>query len=331
MGTLREGAKNAVRTCMNVKSGENVLVIYDRSRSAIGEALASEAEAVTPGNVKCFILEDFCERPMTKLPREIGAQTPWANVSFWATDTLKGEVTARMEYINEILKYARHGHMPRINEQIMEDGMCSDYNEVHRVTMNVTEAVKNARNIKVTNPAGSNLVVELNPNWRWKPCHGIYHTKGEWGNLPEGETFTAAAKANGVMVIDLLGDFFDKKYGIMTDSPLRIKIRNSRADVNAIETENRELKKELQEYLKTDKNSNRLGEFALGTNTFLKKLIGNLLQDEKFPTVHCAFGDPYPDETGADWESKTHVDGIMKDSSVWIDGKKVMENGRYLL
>jgi len=330
-GTLVQGARNAVRTCMNVKRGEHVLVIFDRSRANIGSALLKEAEAITPGNVKHFVLEDFCERPMTELPKEIGAETPWANVSFWATDTLKGEISARMHYIEKILKYARHGHMPRITEQIMEDGMCSDYSQIYKVTMKVTEAVKRAGKIKVTNPAGSNLEVELNPNWRWKPCHGLYHTKGEWGNLPEGETFTAAAKANGVMVIDLLGDFFDKKYGILTDSPVRIKVRNSRADVNNIETKNQELKKELQEYLKTDENSNRFGEFALGTNIFLKKLIANLLQDEKFPTVHCAFGNPYSDDTGANWQSRTHVDGIMLNSSVWIDNKKIMENGKYLL
>lgn len=221
--------------------------------------------------------------------------------------------------------------MPNITRQVMEDGMCSDYNEIYRITTKVHEVVKKARKFRVTNPAGTDLEVELNPSWRWKLAHGLYHEKGEWGNLPEGEIFTAAYRANGTMVIDLLGDFFDKKYGIMTDSPLRIKVKNSRADVESIETKNQELKKELQAYLKTDGNSDRLGEFALGTNMSLKKLIGNLLQDEKFPTVHCAFGDPYSDETGADWKSKTHVDGIMIDCTVTADNKKIMEKSQYLL
>jgi leucyl aminopeptidase (aminopeptidase T) len=63
----------------------------------------------------------------------------------------------------------------------------------------------------------------------------------------------------------------------------------------------------------------------------LTKLIGNLLQDEKFPTIHVAFGDPYPDETGADWESRTHIDAIMKDATLWVDDSKLMENGHFLL
>jgi leucyl aminopeptidase (aminopeptidase T) len=316
---------------MNVKKGEHVLIVTDKPRLEIGEALREEAETVSPGNVKLLTLENFVPRPMKDLPEQIFKEIPWANVTFWATDTMKGEITGRMKFIKEALKYARHGHMPRIEKQLMEEGMCSDYNEVYKITIKVHEVVKKLKKFKVTNPAGTNLDIELNQQWQWKPCHGLYHEKGQWGNLPEGEVFTAAYKADGILVIDLLGDFFDKKYGIMTNSPLRIRVKNSRADLTNIETKNQELKKELQAYMKTDENSDRLGEFALGTNVFLKKLIGNLLQDEKFPTVHVAFGDPYSDETGADWESKTHVDCIMIDCTVIGDNKKIMEKGRYLL
>jgi aminopeptidase len=331
LGTLKQGAKNAVQTCMGVKKGEHVLIVTDKPRLEVGEALKSEADALTTGNVKFFVLEDFLSRPMTELPQQIFKEIPWANVTFWATDTMKGEVTSRMKFIREAVKYARHGHMPNITRQLMEEGMCSDYNEIYKVTMRVNEIVKTVKKLKVTNPAGTSLDVELNPKWRWKPSHGLYHKKGEWGNLPEGEIFTAANKADGVLVVDLLGDFFDKKYGIMTNSPLRIKVKNSRADLDGIETTNQELKNELHSYLKTDENSDRLGEFALGTNVFLKKLIGNLLQDEKFPTVHVAFGDPYTDETGATWKSKTHVDCIMVNSTVWADNRKIMDAGKYLL
>jgi hypothetical protein len=33
-------------------------------------------------------------------------------------------------------------------------------------------------------------------------------------------------------------------------------------------------------------HSERVGEFALGTNTGVTQMIGNLLQDEKVPGVH---------------------------------------------
>jgi len=62
LGTLKQGAKNAVQTCMNVKKGEHVLIVSDKPRLEIGEALKREAEAVTSGNVKVFVLEDLLDR-----------------------------------------------------------------------------------------------------------------------------------------------------------------------------------------------------------------------------------------------------------------------------
>ncbi len=85
--------------------------------------------------------------------------------------------------------------------------------------------------------------------------------------------------------------------------------------------------KEFKNYLHQDKNSNRVGEFACGTNIFLKDLVGNLLQDEKFPGVHIAFGHPFPPETGADWDCDGHVDGIMLKCSLWFDDTIILEDG----
>ena len=50
-------------------------------------------------------------------------------------------------------------------------------------------------------------------------------------------------------------------------------------------------------------------------------MIGILLQDEKFPGVHLAFGDPYGSQTHADWKSRTHVDVLTRDCNVWIDDR----------
>jgi leucyl aminopeptidase (aminopeptidase T) len=152
-----------------------------------------------------------------------------------------------------------------------------------------------------------------------------------WGNLPEGEIFTAAFKANGRMVIDELGDWFSPKYGALTETPVTLEVKDSRADLSSVSCANEQLRKEFIQYLGTDPNSNKLGEFAIGTNIFLERLAGNLLQDEKFPSAHCAFGDPYPQETGADWRSKTHIDGIMLKCSIWVDGQKIMDEGRHLI
>jgi leucyl aminopeptidase (aminopeptidase T) len=130
------------------------------------------------------------------------------------------------------------------------------------------------------------------------------------------------------MVVDgTLGDFFCAKYGDLTETPVKIPIKKSRAEINKIECENKELLKELKNYLKQDENANRVGEFACGTNIFLKEFIGNLLQDEKFPGVHVAFGNPFPEHTGANWHSNGHVDGILRNCTLLLDDNTILTNG----
>lgn len=330
MGTLQEGAKTAVEVCMAVRNGEHVLILTDRETLEVGKALQDAAKKASNGNDKLLVLEDYVERPAKELPKPILDMIPWANVTYYAAQGKPGELSIRRPFIQTAIKYARHGHMPGITKELMETGMCADYRKISDLTRKVEHAVKGCTKARVVTKAGTKLDVEFNPSWRWKLCDGLYPNKGMWGNLPEGEIFTAAYKANGKMVIDELGDWFSPKYGILSKTPVTLQVRDSRVDLSSVKCSNGQIRRDFVEYLSTDQNSNRLGEFAIGTNIFLERLTGNLLQDEKFPSVHCAFGDPYPDETGADWQSKTHVDGIMLKCSVWIDGKKIMDEGKHL-
>ena len=106
------------------------------------------------------------------------------------------------------------------------------------------------------------------------------------------------------MVVDgVVGDFLCARFGMLTDTPLTLEIKANR--LVSAESANKELEDAFWAYTHTDENSDRVGEFAIGTNIELTRLIGNILQDEKFPGIHIAFGNPYGVHTGADWYS-TH-------------------------
>jgi len=87
----------------------------------------------------------------------------------------------------------------------------------------------------------------------------------------------------------------------------------------------------VQDYLFSTPNGNRVGEFAIGTLTSLKKLVGNLLQDEKMPGPHIAFGNPYPEFTGADCNTKIHVDVIPSHCTIEVDGLTIMCDGEFII
>ena len=145
--------------------------------------------------------------------------------------------------------------------------------------------------------------------------------------------FTCPIDVKGIAVIDgCLGDYFAEEYGSLEDTPITVEIESGRANKKSIECVDEQLRERFTDYLfKNEENSNRVGEFAIGTNTGLTRLIYNLLQDEKFPGIHFAFGSPSPGKTGAVWDCSSHVDGVVISPTIIVDGETIMDKGRFRL
>ena len=325
------GARNAVRTCLNVGPQDRVYIIRDRRRAEIAEAIEEEALA-TGASVRVLTMEDHIERPATEFPRAIAddVMSFRPTVSFFIGIGLKGELGFRLPMLKLLADElrCRHGHMIGIDEVLMKDGMAADYNEIYRVTRQVYEIVKTAVKITVHTGLGTELEATFSPALKWVSCDGHYWEQGRWGNLPEGETFTCPLAVEGVIVAEELGDWFTEKYGPLSP-PVRLIVKGGR--MVSVETPDAALAGEIREYMAQYANSNRVGEFAIGTNIGLARLVGNFLQDEKFPGVHIAFGNPFGFETGADWDCPSHLDALASHAPVSVDGRAIMEAGRLLV
>ncbi|HJX39199.1 MAG TPA: aminopeptidase, partial [Anaerolineae bacterium] len=333
-----KGAEQAVSKCARVQPGERVVIITDLETQQIAAAMRQVAEQITPGGITTFVLEDFGGRPEDGskplgLPNEIERVMRSADVSFFAASGKKGEVgSLRIPLIRVVYATGtlRHGHMPGITEELMRMGMCADYEEVQRVSAGVGEIVRGARHIRVTSAAGTDFTAEFSPSLKWVVCDGLLRP-GKTTNLPDGEVFTCPYDVEeGLIVIDgILGDYFSAKYGLVENTPVTWEIGDGR--VRKVACVDDGLRAELEEYMGQDENANRLGEFAIGTNTGVERLVGNMLQDEKYPGVHVAVGHPSPEETGADWTSTVHLDGVLKKVTIDVEGQVIMREGRFIL
>lgn len=320
-----------MRTCLNVGPKDRVFIIRDRPRAEIAEAVEEEALA-TGAAVRVATMEDHIARPATTFPRSIAddARRFRPTVSYFIGTGQKGELGFRKpmrEFLIEDLR-CRHGHMIGIDDEVMRDGMAADYDEIYRVTRRVWEIVRTASRISVRTALGTEVEATFSSSMRWIPSDGRYWEQGSWGNLPEGETFTCPLSLDGVIAAEELGDWFTEKYRLLSP-PVRLLVKGGR--LTSVETPNAALGADIREYMAQDPNSNRAGEFAIGTNVGLSRIIGNFLQDEKFPGVHVAFGDPYGHETGADWSCPSHVDTLASHATVAVDGRTIMEAGRFLV
>jgi aminopeptidase len=326
---LTPGARNAVNVCLRVRPEEKVSVITDELSKEIAAAIVRELEVVGSA-YRVWVLEELAQRPLSGLPQEILDDLETSQVSIFAVQAQANELKSRMQMTDVVnRRKIRHAHMVNINRQIMLEGMRADFLKVDRLSAKVMELVSRARVIRATTAAGTDLTAALNPKYRWLKTSGII-SPDKWGNLPGGEVFTTPGEVNGEFVIDgVVGDWLCAKFGDLQQTPLTIRIQGNR--LTEAHSSNRELENDFWRYTHTDENSDRVGEFAIGTNIELKDVIGQILQDEKFPGVHIAFGNPYGAHTGAEWFSSTHIDVVGRKFDIWVDDEQIMQNGWFLL
>jgi len=323
------GAHNAVNVCLRIRPPERVCVITDEATVEIAAAIVAELDKVG-SPYQAWILEELAERPLRDLPAEISADLAASQVSIFAVQAQSNELRSRIQMTDVVNRHKiRHAHMVNINRQIMLEGMRADFQRVDRLSQKVVELVRQASRIRATTAAGTDLTADLNPDYKWLKTSGIISPE-KWGNLPGGEIFTTPGEVNGTFVIDgVVGDYLCAKFGSLKDNPLTIRMQGNR--LTEAHSENGELESEFWNYTHTDENSDRVGEFAIGTNIGLKDLIGQILQDEKYPGVHIAFGNPYGAHTGADWDSTTHIDVVGRKFNIWVDDQQIMREGKFLM
>ncbi len=316
------GARSAVTTCLRIEPSEKVTLITDHATERIAAALGEQLEALGCA-WKVFLLEDLAARPLGNMPAEVLNDMESSQVSIFAVQVQQNELQSRMQMTDVVnRRKMRHAHMVNITAEVMCQGMRADFNLVDRLSQQVLDRVKKATRIRATTAAGTDITAEMNPGYKWFKTSGIISPE-KWGNLPGGECFTSPGEVNGRFVVDgVVGDWLCARYGLLAATPLTIEIAGNR--IVSCASENKALEADFWAYTHTDENSDRV-----------ERVIGNILQDEKFPGIHIAFGNPYGEHTGAPWTSRTHIDVVGLGFNIWLESEagqeQIMRNGRFLI
>ena len=326
---LEPGARNAVEVCLAIQQGERVALIADQASAAVAASLARVLDQVgAPWDG--VLIEQVASRPMTVAPAAVLDALEAADAGILCVQPEQGELGARMSIVSVVERRGiRYAHMVGVTPQIMQQGMRADYRLVDALSQSLCERMPHATRLRVETPHGTKFTATFNPAFAWVKTSGLINQR-YWSNLPAGEVFTTPASVDGTFVCDgTAGDYFGPKYGDLRATPLTLDIAGGQ--LQAAHCERKDLEREFWDYCHTDEYSDRVGELAFGTNIALVDMIGVLLQDEKIPGVHIAFGDPYGSQTGAPWKSRTHIDVLTRACDVWIDDEQVIGNGRYLM
>ena len=177
-------------------------------------------------------------------------------------------------------RHMRHAHMVNIEKKIMLEGMRADFQKVDELSIRVMEIVSKAHSYSRQDRRRHRHHSRAEPRLQMDQDqrHHLHRTSGVICRAARSSPLRC--EVNGTFVIDgVVGDYLCAKYGDLRDEPLTIASEGQPTHGSALQQ--RELEDEFWQYTHTDENSDRVGEFAIGTNIGLQGVIGNILQDEK--------------------------------------------------
>jgi leucyl aminopeptidase (aminopeptidase T) len=302
---------------MGARPGERVLVVTDEPLRIIGYALRQAAKDLGHD----VLLVEMLPRSSNgeEPPAEVAELMARADIALCATSKSLTHTDARRA---ASAAGARVATLPGVTEDIMVRCMNADYGQIAARTAKLCERLETTRVVRVTAPAGTDITMPIEGRTPLASS-GIFREKGQWGNLPTGEAYLAPLEgvSQGVVVVD------GSMAGVgMTAEPIRIAVRDGYAEEITGGREAEALRTLLEPH---GRDARTVAEFGIGTND-RAKLTGVILEDEKvMGTIHIAFGDNK--SMGGSVRVASHLDGLVRQPTVWFDDQKVMDAGRLLI
>jgi leucyl aminopeptidase (aminopeptidase T) len=314
---LYSAAEVAVRDCMGVKPGERVLIVADEPLRTIGYAIWKAAKQI---GTEVMLLEI--------LPRKTNGEEPPPEVAelMKMVDVVLCPTSKSLTHTDSrraaSAKGVRIATLPGVTEEIMVRCMNADYHKIAERTHKLCRLLEKTSSIRVQTPAGTDITMPI----KGREAHassGLFREKGQWGNLPTGEAYLAPleGKSNGLVVVD------GSMAGVgMVNEPIRIHVKDGFA--TNIEG-GPEAQRLVELFEPHGRDARNVAEFGIGTND-KAILTGNILEDEKvMGTIHIAFGDNK--SMGGSVRVASHLDGLLKEPTVWFDDAKIMDKGKFVV
>jgi leucyl aminopeptidase (aminopeptidase T) len=313
MPDLGPAVSTIIRRCLAVKPGEDVLVVVDDATRMIGEALREEAASA--GGDAILTVMDRRPNDGSEPPRAVAAGLAASDVFIAPTSKSLSHTMARKQASEA---GARGATMPGITEDMLARVMAVDFDLMASRSKAVAALLSEAVEARVTCARGSDLTLDLHGR-EGIADDGDLTAPGAFGNLPCGEGFIAPLGGEGTVVASSVGSL-----GI-AEGPATLTVRGGQL-VAAQGGRGPRLLELLQ--AQGERGTN-LAELGVGTND-RARLTGLVLEDEKIlGTVHVAFGASIG--IGGTVSVPIHLDVVVLEASLDVDGRTVLDGGRYVL
>ncbi|MBT3477373.1 MAG: aminopeptidase [Euryarchaeota archaeon] len=323
---LKISAQTVIKTCMDIRRGENVLIVCDPTTGDIGQAL-HEAANERSDRVLLIVMPKARHHgeeppsPVANLMRQQQVVIAPTRYSLTHTRAIRQSVRGG----------ARVATMPGMtNEMFSRGGMSADFNEIKQKISDLTTYFRRRRIVHVKSEQGTDVSFEV--NWReWKlDDNGICNRPKMLTNLPAGKAFIMPREGtmNGKVVIDgsWESNLVDEPITLVIEQGMVMDVKGG-TTAATIRQEFGEAAKRLR--TKDRENVWTVAEFGFGMNP-QARLSGNVLEDEKrLGTCYFSVGDNTA--LGGTSAVGIHIPGVLKNASVWLDETQIITNGEFTL
>jgi leucyl aminopeptidase (aminopeptidase T) len=302
-----------VERCLDVRSGEHVLVIGDPRSRALAEAMREMA--ARHGADAVLALMDERETDGSEPPPPIAAALAACDVYLAPTSRSLSHTRARKAASDA---GARGATLPGVTAEMLARAMAVDFDALKARTEAITRLLDESDSAHVTCPHGSDCTFDLRGR-RGLPDYGDLTGRHAFGNLPAGEGFIAPAGGHGHLAATSLAPLG------LSPEPVLLTVEDGR-----LTGANGPLGPQFVELLRAHGPlGTNLAELGVGTND-RATLTGNVLEDEKLlGTIHVAFG--ASTGIGGTVSVPIHLDVVVLEPTLDVGGTRVLDAGRWVL
>jgi leucyl aminopeptidase (aminopeptidase T) len=313
MPDLGPAVDTTLRRCLAVTAGEDVLVIVDPAKLAIGEALR-EGAAELGADAALLVMDERADHG-TEPAAPVAAAMAACDVFIVPTVKSLSHTEARRLACEA---GARGATMPGVTEEMLARVMAIDFDLMAARSHVVAELLSRGSSAHVSCPDGTDLTLNL-AGRDGAADDGDLTERGAFGNLPAGEGFISPVDGSGAIVPSSLAGI-----GLVAERPM-LTIEAGRLTA-ATGDAGQALLTLLEPYGELGRN---VAELGIGTNESAT-LTGSVLEDEKIlGSVHVAFGASAG--IGGSVSVPIHIDVVVANASLTVDGRSVLDAGRFVL
>lgn len=310
---LFDSAYAALNECLGLKTSEKLLVVCDEPCHEIGDAFRAAGEKLCKESVLVQITPR--KNSGNEPPEPVGEWFSQFDVAVMPTSKSLSHTNARRKACE---KGTRIATLPGISKDVFKRTMNVDWSRIGTYTRTIAARLSSAKEVYITTEAGTDLRFQTGGR-KVKIDDGHIKEKGAFGNLPGGEAFLAPLEgtAEGKIVFDGSFPFVGK-----LKEPFTLYVKNGQVTRILEHDAKIHLRRVFNMY---GQNARNIAEFGVGTHSSAK-ISGNILEDEKVKgTIHIALGDNA--SMGGNVKVPVHLDGIIKNPTIELDGKLWMKEG----